>query len=114
MKSFSPTVLITLVITSQAFAGVDVSRGRALFNDPMLSGSSFGVSCNSCHPKGRGLENAGAEGKKKWKSCSGEKSSLIEAINTCIVTANKGTPINPESREMKYLVEYIKSLAEKH
>jgi cytochrome c peroxidase len=112
-------ILILLSITSAialstpAFADGDVKRGKTLFNDPKLSGSSFGVSCNTCHPKGKGLEDSGATGKKTWSSCSGERNSLEDSINTCILMANKGQPIDLKSQDMKDLIAYIKSLANK-
>jgi cytochrome c len=84
-----------------------------LFKDPKLSGSSFGVSCNTCHPGGKGLNNSGAAGKTVWRSCSGEQKSLEDSINTCILTANKGQPIGLDSQEMKDLIAYIKALANK-
>lgn len=49
-------ILISLLFSSGFAAGADVEKGKALFNDPQLSGSSFGVSCNTCHPDGKGLE----------------------------------------------------------
>ena len=102
-----------MLLSTLAFADGDVKRGKALFNDPNLSGSSFGVSCNTCHPRGKGLEESGADKKKKWNSCSGEQKRLEDAINTCILTANKGRRLETESQEMKDLIAYIKSLTKK-
>jgi|MudIll2142460700_1097286.scaffolds.fasta_scaffold24646_3 cytochrome c len=115
MKIFLRLLSITAVIalSSLAFADGDVKRGKTLFNDPKLSGSSFGVSCNTCHPRGKGLENSGAADKTSWSSCTGEQKSLEDSINICIQTANKGRPLDQESREMKDLIAYIKSLAKK-
>jgi len=103
-------VTAMLCLTPIAFADGDVKRGKALFSDPKLSGSSFGVSCNTCHPKGKGLEKARGSEKKKSKSCVSEQKSLEEKINTCILMANKGQPIDLKSQEMKDLVAYIESL----
>ena len=102
-----------ILLSTLAFADGNVKRGKTLFNDPNLSGSSFGVSCNTCHPGGKGLEKSGANEKKKWNSCAGEQKSLEDAINTCILTANKGRPLEMESQEMKDLIAYIKSLQKK-
>jgi mono/diheme cytochrome c family protein len=113
MRVFLMVLFSVLLLPVSAYADGDANRGKSLFNNPMLSGSSFDVSCNTCHPNGRGLENAGDETRKKWKSCSGENNSLSEAINTCILAANRGKPIAPESQEMKDLVAYIKTLAKK-
>lgn len=116
MKLLTIIVLSAIVISllfSLGFAAGDAEKGKAFFNDPKLSGSSFGVSCNTCHPDGKGLEKSFNYSKKKWKSCSGEVKSLEDAINICIVTANKGQAIDPKSQKMKDLVEYIKSLGKK-
>ena len=107
------SITAVIVLSTHAFADDDVKRGKTLFNDPKLSGSSFGVSCNTCHPKGKGLEHSGEAGKTTWSSCSGERKSLEESINTCILMANKGRPIDLKSQEMKDLIAYIKSLAKK-
>jgi len=115
MKIILTTLSVSAIIlfSTCAFADGDVKKGKVLFNDPKLSGSSFGVSCNKCHPDGKGLEASGAAGKTAWRSCSGERKSLEDSINTCILTANKGLPIGLDSQEMKDLIAYIKSLAKK-
>ena len=113
MKIILRLLLITavIVVSTRAFADGDVKRGKTLFNDPKLSGSSFGVSCNTCHPRGKGLEHSWSIEKTTWSSCSGERNSLEDSINTCILTANKGQPLDLKSQEMKDLIAYIKSLA---
>lgn len=115
MKTILRLLSITavIVLSAPAFAAGDAKRGKVLFNDPELSGSSFGVSCNTCHPGGKGLENSGAAGKTVWRSCSGEQKTLEDSINTCILTANKGLSIRSDSQEMKDLIAYIKALAKK-
>ena len=40
----------------------------------------------------------------------GEQSSLEQAINVCIVNANKGNALDVNSTEMQELSSYIKSL----
>jgi cytochrome c len=107
------SIAAVIVVSTYASAEGDVKRGKTLFNDPKLSGSSFGVSCNTCHPKGKGLEHSWSVEKTAWSSCSGERNSLEDSINTCILMANKGQPIDLKSQEMKDLVAYIKSLAKK-
>lgn len=99
-----------LCLTSLVFADGDVKRGKTLFSDPKLSGSSFGVSCNTCHPKGKGLEKPGASGKMKSKSSTSEQKSLEKKINSCILMANKGQPLDIKSQEMKDLIAYVESL----
>jgi mono/diheme cytochrome c family protein len=86
-----------------------VKKGKALFNDPELG--STGSSCNTCHPDGRGLENAAK--KKKWIIGGRVHLTLEEAINYSIVTGLRGNALNVESAEMQSLVLYIKSLGGK-
>ena len=86
----------------------DVEKGKALFNDKNFGHGKAGLSCNSCHPKGGGVE---ASGEKKKFNIMGEKqSSLEEAVNFCIVKALKGTAIDSNSKDMKDIVSYIRSL----
>lgn len=84
-------------------------RGRALFTDPHFAGGKR--ACDSCHPGGRGLSQAAA--KSEFHIMGGTQHSLEEAVNACIVGANRGKAIDVSSQEMKDLVSYIKSLAAK-
>ncbi len=81
-------------------------RGMTLFNDAKFAGGS--KACASCHPNGKGLENAA--GKKEFKVAGKTQKSLEEAVNACIVNANKGKAIDAKSDAMKEMVAYIKSL----
>ena len=81
-------------------------RGKAHFNNPAFAGGK--KSCSTCHPEGRGLEGSGA--KTKFSIMGGEQGSLEEAINICIVMANKGTALDVNSTEMQEISSYIKSL----
>jgi cytochrome c len=83
-------------------------RGKALFNDPKFAGGTAGKSCNSCHPDGKGLEKS-AE-KKEFNIMGKKQKSLEEAVNSCIVNANKGKALDPKAEQMKDIVAYIKSL----
>lgn len=40
----------------------------------------------------------------------GQQGSLEEAVNICIVNANKGNELRVDSNEMQEIVSYIKSL----
>jgi mono/diheme cytochrome c family protein len=91
MVSFS--LMFTL-----AMAAGDVGKGKALFNDPKLGGGTAGVSCNSCHPDGKGLERAA------------DMKGLEKQVNACIKNALKGKGIDPKSAEMADIVAYLKSL----
>jgi cytochrome c peroxidase len=75
-----------------------VEKGKALFSDPKLGGGTAGVSCNSCHPDGKGIEKAA------------DRKDLEEQVNLCIRNALKGKGINPKSAEMADILAYLKSL----
>lgn len=106
-------LLLSLValclLFSFAFAEGDAAKGKVLFNDSKAFGGT--KSCSSCHPDGKGLEKASS--KKDLRTPLGPAKSLEEAINTCIVNANKGKALDPKSAQMKDMVAYIKSLGKK-
>jgi len=108
-KKFIFTLLAVSFISTVYAA--DIEKGKALFNDPKFAGGTSGKSCNNCHPNGKGLEKAGA--KKKFGIMGQKQNSLEEAINFCIVNANKGKAIDVKSEDMKNIVAYIKSLGKK-
>jgi mono/diheme cytochrome c family protein len=87
-----------VLIFSLAIAAGDVGKGKALFNDPKFGGGTAGVSCNSCHPDGKGLEKA-ADMKGPEKQ-----------VNACVQNALKGKGIDPKSAEMADIIAYLKSL----
>jgi mono/diheme cytochrome c family protein len=95
------------LVVSFAFAE-DVAKGKALFNDVKFAGGTAGKSCNSCHPDGKGLEKSGE--KKEFNIMGKKQMGLEEAVNFCIVNANKGKAIDPKSEQMKDINAYIKSL----
>jgi len=84
-----------LALAAEPVASIE--QGKALFNDTALGTS--GKSCNTCHPDGKGLEEA--EG----------GDYLVETINTCIENPLKGQPLAHDSVAMQSLVLYIRSLA---
>ena len=101
MKSLKITMLCMIslsLIFSLAIAAGDMEKGKALFNDPTFGGGTAGVSCNSCHPDGKGLEKAA------------DKKDLEKFVNACIKNTLKGKGIDPKSAEMADIVAYIKSL----
>jgi cytochrome c553 len=101
MKSLKITMLSMIslnLIFSLAMAAGDMEKGKALFNDPKFGGGTAGVSCNSCHPDGKGLEKAA------------DKKDLEKFVNACIKNALKGKGIDTKSAEMADIVAYIKSL----
>jgi len=101
MKGLKITMLSMIsvnLIFSLAIAAGDMEKGKALFNDPTFGGGTAGVSCNSCHPDGKGLEKAA------------DKKDLEKFVNACIKNALKGKGIDTKSAEMADIVAYIKSL----
>jgi len=85
------------LIFSLAVAAGDAEKGKALFNDPTFGGGTAGVSCNSCHPDGKGLEKAG------------DRKDLEKFVNACIQNALKGKGIGLKSAEMADIIATIKS-----
>lgn len=100
----TPMTLGILVVTaSLALAASTPSseQGKILFGSTNLG--TNGRSCATCHPDGKGLsEAAGYDG-----------SALVTISNQCIRKALKGRELAPESTEMKSLVMYLQSLADR-
>ena len=109
-KAFMSVSSIIAVGVSFTFAfamnHTAVERGKTHFNNSAFAGGK--KACNTCHDQGRGLEEAG--GKTKFTIMGGEQSSLEEAINVCIINANRGQEIPVDSQQMQEIVSYIKSL----
>jgi cytochrome c553 len=91
MVSFS--LMFTL-----ALAAGNAEKGKILFSDPTFGGGTAGMSCNSCHQDGKGLEKAA------------DRKDLEKMVNTCIKKALKGKGIDSKSAEMADIVAYLKSL----
>ena len=96
------TVVIVMLSFSLAFtlalAAGNAEKGKILFSDPKFGGGTAGMSCDSCHPDGKGVEKAG------------DRKDLEKMVNTCIKNALKGKGIDPKSAEMADVVAYLKSL----
>ena len=90
-------ISLSLMLTLALAAG-DAVKGKALFNDPKFGGGTVGMSCNSCHPDGKGVENAA------------DRKDLEKQVNACIKNALKGKGIDLKSADMADIVAYIKSL----
>ena len=95
------TVMVCALAFSVAFAAGNVEKGKALFSDPTAFSSTSGKACSSCHPNGKGMENAAMS------------ANLEDTINRCIVKALQGKALDPKSDEMQDMVAYIKSLGKK-
>ncbi len=111
VKTVLPAVTILAFAVSVALAAGSVSKGKALFNDPKFAGATSGNSCNTCHPGGKGLEQAG--NRKEFHIAGKTQKGLEEAVNACIEYALDGKPIDPKSDAMQGIVAYIKSLKRK-
>src|SRR4030043_752741 len=99
MKGLKITMFFMLssgLIFSLAMAAGDAEQGKALFNDPTFGGGTAVVSCNSCHPDGKGLEKAG------------DRKALEKFVNACIQNALKGKGIGLKSAEMADIIAPIK------
>lgn len=104
-----PFMLILAYSIAWTMSHKVAEKGKLLFENPDFAG---GVkACNSCHPKGRGLLKAGS--KTKFSIMGKEQNSLEEAINFCIVNANRGKAIAEDSTEIQEMVSYIKSVGTK-
>ncbi len=114
MRTFKVLLIAAIALamvcaTAFAVKHLPEERGKAHFNNPEFAEGN--KSCNSCHPNGKKLERAGT--KKEFRIMGKTQNSLEEAVNFCIVNANKGKAIPEDSDEMKDMVAYIKSLGRK-
>ncbi len=90
--------ILVLSVTVVCFAtDGDVERGKKLFSDPQLSGSSNNTACIKCHQ-----EN------DAFKSISKEK-DLNKIINMCITKPLAGNALENNSQDMKDLKSFIQS-----
>jgi cytochrome c5 len=101
-------VAMLMASTITAMQHTPEDRGKVLFNDPKLGGGTAGISCNTCHPDGKGLFGVGE--KKMWKTPGGESQTLEGAVNICITMALKGKALDVKSDQMKDIISYLKSL----
>jgi cytochrome c len=112
MKKGFLIALISIVLVISAgvsFAGWHkgpFQKGKALWNDPKLAGSTNEKSCGTCHPNGKKVNGK----KKRFKIMGKTLKSREAAINFCIEMALKGKPLQKNSEEMKSLVSYMKTL----
>jgi cytochrome c peroxidase len=100
---FATTIVLSILIVSymQAAETPSAALGEKVFNDSSLGGSANAKSCNSCHPGGDGLVDAGSN------------PELAVIINKCITGPLGGQAIKDNSIEMQSMTLYIKSLKEK-
>lgn len=82
------------------------ARGEFLFYNPGLG--TLAISCGTCHPGGRGLEEA--YGKKEFTVLGGKTDKLESVINYWIANILRGEKLDHNSQTMKDIKAYIKSL----
>jgi cytochrome c len=101
MKMLTATLTMWAVSLSLAMAASQptVERGKELFNSTILG--TNGKNCASCHPGGKGLEEAAGYDPKK----------LEKIVNQCIVKSLEGKALAPDSPDLTSLVAYVKTLA---
>jgi cytochrome c peroxidase len=98
IAAFAICTLTTLATPVVAADGPSMERGRELFNGTSLG--TNGKSCATCHPNGKGLEEA----------TTTEDEELARVLNSCIAKPLKGKPLDTGSVEMKSLMMYVKSV----
>lgn len=98
MLTLTLAALLSTAALTVLAAEPSVARGKELFNDPNLGGSTNPMSCNTCHQDGKGMEKAGG------------REDLASMINTCIIQALQGKQLDEQSPEMQSLQLYIRSV----
>jgi len=86
-----------LLLPFTVFSSDDLQIGKELFSTPLGSNRK---SCSSCHPDGKGLQQA--------DEYQGEQ--LREMINFCIRDALKGEMLPLADPRLKQLESYVRSL----
>lgn len=100
---------LALALPAVLTAQTPEQRGQALFQNPKAFGGQ--TSCSACHPGGRGLEQAAA--KTSFRIMGQRQNNLAEAVNFCIINANRGQAIAEDSEEMRAIIAYLKTLGAK-
>lgn len=107
-----------------------MERGKKIFNDNSLGNNKTGLSCNSCHPNGG---TVGGTAQMEWKGTTmnpktptlqgaaahfpaprGPMSAVVTLKgmnNMCIMTFQKGMPLDENSQESTDLSAYVTSLS---
>ena len=98
-----------LLITGCAGLTLSVKRGEQLFNDPRLANGTTGKSCATCHANGAGI-SPGFDTKNTYMLMGLEIDSLAEVISSCNEITMRGEGLEPDSRELSDLVNYLRAL----
>jgi cytochrome c peroxidase len=111
LKTAVISLMAVALMFTAAYGATNAERGKALFNDPKAFGATGNTSCATCHPNGKGLETSGKWLKRSFVTPGAVWLKLQDAINFCIIMANKGKAIDPRSQDMKDLVSYIRQVS---
>lgn len=87
--------------------GAEGDRGKALFTEPGLGGSSNGKSCMTCHDGGRDLSPETLS-RKEYLVMGNPIKSLTEVVNFCIEVTLRGEALDEKSAEMADLLAYLR------
>ncbi len=84
--------------------GKVVDRGERLWVDSTLGKS--GLSCSTCHPKGK-TSNLNSKPYPKYIKMADDVLTLDQMINFCMVNPMKGKPLGWNSQKMTSLAAYV-------
>lgn len=100
MNKFLNAFLSVFLFSTVASAAEEpsIKKGHELFNSTAIA--SNGKSCASCHPGGKGMEEAATYDDKE----------LAKISNQCLVKALQGKALADGSLELNSLVMYLKTL----
>jgi cytochrome c len=105
-----PSVFLLLGVAALSGAA-DLERGRLLFADPALGGSTWGKNCLTCHAGGEGL-GKDFQLKEQFAIMGLQQAGLAEAIDFCIQVTMRGEGLDPDSRDLADLSSFLRSIHE--
>lgn len=105
--ALAAVMLFAVAAISETSGEAAAGRGKALFNDPSFAGGK--KACNDCHLEGRNL--VGVANKSRFTVMGNNLATLEDVVNFCIKNASHGKPIKKGSRDMKDMIEYLRSLS---
>lgn len=95
---FALIAVLVLATAAAAEEAPSAEHGKKLFNSTSLG--TNGKSCASCHPDGKGLEDA----------ADYDQETLTKLANKCIEKALKGKTLADDSPDLSSLVMYMNTL----
>lgn len=96
IQVFIALFVLATVATAAGWPSID--HGKELFNSNLLG--TNGRSCSTCHPDGKGLEEAADYDDK----------ALAKIVNRCIVKSLNGKAVDAGSPDLTSLIMYLKTL----